>query len=53
MQEAQVPDEVLLEAIRNLADELGRVPTALEMDVKGAPSVGTQVLHRVFGPLNG
>lgn len=41
VQERRGPEEVLLEAIRDLADELGRVPAAPEMDEKGAYSQRT------------
>ncbi|NLV02937.1 HNH endonuclease [Haloferax alexandrinus] len=40
-QEGRVPDEALIESIRNLANELGRVPTAPEMDEQGAYSQRT------------
>ena len=40
-QEGRVPDEDLIEAIRNLANELGRVPTAPEMNEQGAYSQRT------------
>ncbi|ELY99594.1 homing endonuclease associated repeat-containing protein [Natrialba aegyptia] len=41
VQERRVPDEELLKAIRDLADELGRVPSAPEMDDQGAYSQRT------------
>ncbi len=41
VQERRVRDEELLKAIRDLADELGRAPTAPEMDDQGAYSQRT------------
>lgn len=41
VQEGRISDEALLEAIRDLADQLGHVPTASEMDAQGAYSQRT------------